>query len=74
MFKKSEWEEFKEIGSREPFFDWDISMGYITFGTCGMSVHKLIKKHWMRKTVNDWRSKDYKTVNAELKNMEWEEM
>ena len=55
-------------------FDWDIPCGYITFGTCGMSIAKIIKKKWMRKFVNDWRNKTYKQVNDEIRQQEWEAM
>ena len=43
-FSATEWKEFLEIGTRESSFDWDIPCGYITFGTCGMSIAKIIKK------------------------------
>ena len=49
-------------------------MCYITFGTCGMSIAKIIKKKWMRKFVNDWRNKTYKQVNDEIRQQEWEAM
>lgn len=52
-FSATEWKEFLEIGTRESSFDWDIPCGYITFGTCGMSIAKIIKKKWMRKFVNE---------------------
>ena len=70
----TEWKEFLEIGTRESSFDWDITCGYITFGTCGMSIAKIIKKKWMRKFVNDWRNKTYKQVNDEIRQQEWEAM
>lgn len=73
MFKKKEWDELKEIGSREQSFDWDIPSGYILFGTYGMKICKRIKGRWMTKIVNDWRAKDYQTVNAEIKSQEWED-
>lgn len=73
-FSAAEWKEFLEIGSRESSFDWDIPCGYITFGTCGMSIAKIIKKKWMRKFVNDWRNKTYKQVNDEIRQQEWEAM
>lgn len=72
MFKKSEWDNFKEIGEREQSFDWDIPGGYIIFGTSGLKICKRIKNRWMTKMVNDWRNKDYKTINAEIKAQEWE--
>lgn len=71
-FSATEWKEFLEIGTRESSFDWDIPCGYITFGTCGMSIAKIIKKKWMRKFVNDWRNKTYKQVNDEIRQQEWE--
>jgi hypothetical protein len=73
-FSAAEWKEFLEIGTRESSFDWDIPCGYITFGTCGMSIAKIIKKKWMRKFVNDWRNKTYKQVNDEIRQQEWEAM
>lgn len=69
-FSATEWKEFLEIGTRESSFDWDIPCGYITFGTCGMSIAKIIKKKWMRKFVNDWRNKTYKQVNDEIRQQE----
>ena len=47
---------------------------HVTFGTCGMSIAKIIKKKWMRKFVNDWRNKTYKQVNDEIRQQEWEAM
>lgn len=73
-FSATEWKELLEIGTRKPSFDWDISCGYITFGTCGMCIAKIIKKKWMQKFVNDWRNKTYKQVNDEIRQQEWEAM
>lgn len=72
MFKESEWDNFKEIGKREQSFDWDIPSGYMLFGTYGLKICKLIKKRWMVKIVNDWRNKDCKTVNTEIRAQTWE--
>jgi len=73
MFTKTEWEELRQIGQREESFDWDIPSGYIVFGTCGMTVHKWRKGRWICKHINDWRNKNYKQVNDELKAQEWRE-
>ena len=72
MFKVKDWENFRSVGKREPSFDWHIPNGYIIFGAYGMKVCKRIRGRWMYKMVNDWRSKDCKTVNAEIKDQEWE--
>lgn len=84
---ENEWEFYQMSPAGEDFgvclydeddivsaFDWDIPCGYITFGTCGMSIAKIIKKKWMRKFVNDWRNKTYKQVNDEIRQQEWEAM
>lgn len=73
MFTKTEWEELRQIGQREESFDWDIPGGYIVFGTYGMTVHKWRKGRWICKHINDWRNKNYKQVNDELKAQEWRE-
>lgn len=73
-FSATEWKEFLEIGTRKSSFDWDISCGHIIFGAYGMCIAKIINKKWMRKFVNDWRSKTCKQVNDEIRQQEWEEM
>lgn len=73
-FSAAEWKEFLEIGARESSFDWDIPCGYITFGTYGICIAKIIKKMWMRKSISDWRNKTYEQVNNEIRQQEWEAM
>ena len=72
MFKASEWNTILEVGQRKDSFDWDISMGYVRFGSYGMTVFKLLSGRWCSKTVNDWRSKTCQQINNELHGMEWE--
>lgn len=52
----------------------DISSGcYIDFGKYGLSVNKydISKKHWKRKTINNWKNLSFPELMKEYKKAEW---
>lgn len=45
---------------------------WVIAGTCGLSLHKIVRKKEMRKTVNYWREKRTDDIIHELQDQEWE--
>ena len=45
---------------------------WIIVGTCGLSLHKMVRKREMRKFVTRWREKTTDDIIYELQDQEWE--
>lgn len=59
--------------SRETWTDVGIdSHVWIIVGTCGLSLHKMVRKREMRKFVTRWREKTTDDIIHELQDQEWE--
>lgn len=45
---------------------------WVIAGTCGLSIHKMVRKKEMCKTVNSWREKSTDEIIDELQTKNWE--